>query len=251
MITSQNRGTLRDFRLRVGEIAGTAAAGRVPVVVDGVTLDLHTLRSYAPTIGDEALVLLRGGQGYVVGALGTAPPAPLPTDEDGTGIPTPSRSGSTILRPVQTDTYRTGVGWLGVVDMIQGAAMAGGAANHGAAYFGDGPRGLRTVTPLRGYITLTRLEGGWPVVHPEFRLLTTKTRPAGAPAYSDTFDTAAFGLPTISVGQTVTWELPTTWVLELVAGTAGGIGVLRDPDIGFGYMRAEGPRATLRIDWRR
>lgn len=239
------------FNVRVGEIAGAASGGRVPVILNGQTVRLHLLRNYSPTIGDEVLVVVRRSQGYVMGALGTAPRAPRPPEETDTGVPTDAPSGITVFRPVQTDTYREGVGWLGVPDLIQGKLGTGGN-NRGVAYYGAGPRGLRGLTATRAYLRLTRLPGGLSRRHPNIRLLPTKTRPPGLPTSAAVWVPPLTVEGSISVGETRVYRLPDAWASEFLAGTAGGLGVWVDPSgASLQYARFEGARATLQINWRR
>lgn len=238
------RGAGRGFVVRVGEITAGASGGKCTVLVDETALKLHVLRGYTPTVGDEVLVILRRGQGYVLGALGTAPPAPRVTSPtDVAPPPTSLQTGSTVFRPTSTGTYRGG-SWRGDTrDLYQGD-WTGRGVNRGAAFYGNGPRGLRGVTVTRVRVTLKRLSGGsYAAQSPTVRLIQEKAR-AGAPNYID-----STGGPSLRIGQSKTFDLPVAWGTQLVAGTAGGVGIYVGGSAP--YVALDGGPMALRIDWKR
>lgn len=232
--------------LRVGEVLEAAADGYVSVKVRGGTLSLPVLRDYTPTVGDVCLVLMRDGQGYVLGALGTAPPAPEVLDPETTDAPAPveePESGELVFMPVFVGTWRDG-GWRDTRDLYQGDAASSGL-NFGVAYYGGYPASLDDAVPYAAALTVQRLPGGpREAAAPTFRLLGDAD-PAGDPAgYLDTFEG-----PPLLVGQLETFELPVSWAVQLVDGTAGGIGIYTDTETP--YVRLDGSRMGLRIDWTR
>lgn len=236
------------YQVRVGTVTTTAAGGRVTVRVDEVNVSLHVLRNYSPTIGDQCLVALRRGQGYVIGALGTAPTGVPDTDPTDPSVPNDPPAGSTIFRPVQADTWREGTGWLGISEVAQGDPNGRGA-QFGGAFYGSGPRGLRGVTPTAIYWTVTRLPGGAPLRGFTMQLLPSKTKPVTKPV---PLASQASGGSGMAAGERRSWALPLAWATDFLAGTAGGVGmhdaVTNNESTWF---RAQGSTATLRIDWKR
>jgi hypothetical protein len=241
----------RGYDAVVGVILAAPAGGRVSVRVDGATLSLPLIRSYAPTVGDTCLVLRRESSGWVLGALGTAPPAaPPPT----TNVPPPvaddptaakPRTGSDVFVPTSSGTYRDGAWLPDTVDVYQGDA-SGRGLNYGAAYYGAGPNGIRGATVTRARLRIRRQVGGssFPQA-PTLRLLTGTVRPAGAPVSSSSTPG-----PALAAGEETTYDLPTSWGQALVDGTAGGIGTWVDPDPNP-YIRTDGPTLAVLLDWTR
>jgi len=233
------------LRIRVGEVTTTASGGKCSVRVDDQTLRLHVLRGYTPTVGDEALVAVRGANGYVFGALGTAPPAPAPARDASDKPPPPEDPvyGADVFKPRQTGSYRGG-SWRGDTrDLYQGD-WTGRGVNQGAAFYGNGPRGLRGATVRRVRVTLKRNSGGsYGAVRPTLRLIAEKAR-AGAPNYIDN----TLG-PLLKIGERQTFTLPDSWGAQLIAGTAGGVGIYvagASP-----YVALEGSAMSLRIEWKK
>jgi hypothetical protein len=59
---------LRDATLRTGTVLTATSSGRIAVVVDGATMNLPRLASYAPTAGDVVQILaIRPGAWLVLG----------------------------------------------------------------------------------------------------------------------------------------------------------------------------------------
>ena len=240
----------RGFDVRVGRILAAAAGGKVSTSVDGATLSLRLLRGYTPTVGDACLVLRREGSGFVLGALGTAPAStPPPT----TNVPPPvadvatvakPRTGSTVLVPASSGTFRDGV-WLETADLYQGDA-SGRGLNYGAAYYGPGPAGLSGATVTRARLRIRRQAGGssFPQA-PTLRLLSGTVRPAGTPVA-----VASTAGPSLAVGEETIHDLPLTWGQQLVNGTAGGVGIWVDP-AADPYIRTDGPSLSVLLDWTR
>lgn len=240
----------RDFRVRVGRILAAASDGRVSVLVDDMAVNLHHVRDYSPTVGDECLVMLRGGQGYVLGALGAAPRA-LGSDTGTEPPPTSAEAGTAVFRPVETDTYRDGVGWLQTSDMTSGDPNGRGNML-GAAYFGDAPQGLQGLSVVSCSITMTRLSGGWPERSPTIRLLSENRKPGGFPGIIDVvwLPWLLPGFEPLRIGGTVTYPLHESWGTQLLSGEAGGLAIYGAANFND-YIRLDGPRTALRIDWRR
>lgn len=236
------------LRLRVGEVTAGLSGGRITVLVDESSLKLPSVRGYTPTVGDQVLVLLRGQGGYVVGALGSAPPPPpAPEDPVNPWKPPPPEDpvkGSDPFKPVFTGSYRGG--WRGDTRNLYQGDWSGRGVNTGAAYFGLGPRGLRGATATRVRITLERLSGGiYGGQSPTLRLLTDKKKPAGAPAEVGP-STAG---PSLDIGERRTFDLPVAWGQSMIDGNSGGVGIRvagSSP-----YIQLNGARIVLRIDWRK
>ncbi len=242
---------------RVGEILAAPAGGRVSVRVDGAILSLPIVRSYAPTIGDQALVILQRRKGYVVGALGTAATGtapvstrPAPTPDDPT-VATP-RTGSNVFKPTWSGYLRAGTWIKNNGDLWQGDPNGRGRM-FGAAFYGGGPFGLRGSVCTRARVRLTRMNGGSQAA-PTLRLLTEKSLPAGTPTIAATqvgpslYPFTQSYDPNVRIAPvTVTYALPTSWGQDLIDGVRGGIGI---------WVAADTPVIELApidllLDWRK
>jgi len=219
----------------LGWVTASTSAAVTVKFADGTTATVPKVRSYtSPTPDDVVIVLRHGGRFYCLGALNAAPvaqPAPQPEDQP---PPAPSEHAQTF-RPTFTGTWRGG--WLGTTDDLYQGATGGGSRNYGAAYYGNGPSGLAG-TAVSGSLRIRRAYGTGPNAArtPTLRALTEKTRPNAQPAYS-----LQIAGPALKPGEAATVALPVGWVVALLSGTVGGIGVgveAADP-----YLRLDGRAA--------
>jgi hypothetical protein len=205
---------------RVAVVRSTAAA-TLTVEVDGVDVTLPVLAGvYA--VGDTVLVLREGpAGGYVLGRLGSpAVPPPPPPAPPAPVVPTAVERTAVVL-PGWTGTYRNG-SWRDTAQLYQGD-YTGHGRNTGAAHYGDQlvALGADPAAPATATLTYRRTRGGvYAAQAPTFALLAERSRPAGAP----TILAAALGTP-VAVDAVATWTVPAAWVAQLLAGTAGGLGV--------------------------
>lgn len=224
-------------------------------------LTVPRVRAYsAPQVNDVVIIAKSGRNLYCLGALNSSPvPPPNPENAE----PEPPSGGGTsggemsptpppvrveltkTFRPTFTGTYLASAWRDDTTDLYQGQVSISGV-NYGAAYYGVGPSGL-TGAAVSGTVRIRRLSGGSRApLAPTLRLLTDKDQPEGFPSFS----AEIFG-PALVVDEPATVDLPVSWVAELLAGTAGGIG------IGGGdyYMRLAGtsnwaPAMELTITYR-
>lgn len=238
-----------------GALTGTATAAptgtTVPVNVGGDVATCQVLRGVTIAAGDVVLVIRQGSARWVVGRLfAAAPPATADDPPDPAPVTKPvTRTGSTVIRPVSTGSYRSGAWRTDTDDVIQGV-VAGFGENVGAAFYGKKPAALAGVTVTRASIRVRRIRGGIIAAQATtLRLVTQKFRPAGAP--TRTLSTAG---PIIKVGATFPFTIPTSWAQAMVDGTAGGLAL--DASGPTPYVRTAGrstyaPAWTLTIDWTR
>lgn len=223
-------------------------------------LTVPKMRAYtSPQINDVVILAKSGRNLYCLGALNSGPVPP--PDPEGAEPEPPSGGGTsggdmsptpppvraeltTTFRPVFTGTY-LGAAWRDdTTDLYQGQGPLAGT-NYGAAYYGVAPSGL-TGEAVSGTIRIKRLAGGvTSAVAPRLRLLTDQSKPEGFPSFS-----AEINGPGLGIGDMATVDLPVSWVAELLAGTAGGIGIG-----GGDYMRVAGasnwaPAMELTITYR-
>ena len=199
--------------VRTGIVRALPASNRVTVEVDTVELSLPFVTdSYA--VGDTVVV----AGGYVLGRLGT-PAAPPPPPPDPAPQPTVTQRRTTVL-PQSTGTWRAGK-WRDTTDLYQGDYGSYGL-NTGAAYYGNQlvALGADLAQPRSAVLTYRRQRGGvYAGQSPTLWTLTERAR-AGAPSrVASAAGTAA------AVDQTVTWQLPQSWVDDLLSGARGGLGV--------------------------
>lgn len=162
-------------------------AGTVVVTLDGSSMTLPALASYAsPTVGDVVEVLWQGSRGVVLGRsvpVSAPPPAPIAGD---TGAPSlsPVQGSTVIVRPIDTQTWRGGKWRTDTTDIVQGNSSWG--INHGFFFYGSA---LDSVPP--GWTKLTVwLHATADFSSPRtlrFRLHGARTRGASKPATSSTW----------------------------------------------------------------
>lgn len=234
-----------------GTATTTASGALATFTINGVATQVQVARDLTIAIGDVALIIKVGQLWVAVCRLFTAAPADVGYVGD---VPTPSPStvsGTLVVAPVETRSYRTGFGWrTDVDDVIQGDP--GAAGDHtGCAFYGSKPLSLTGATVTSATVRIRRpARGGNPVAQPlTLRLVTETTRPAGAPTLTST-----------TAGPSPVWDsntdftVPTAWVQAMVAGTAGGIAILdpdADPYVVTSGTGDYGPAWTMTINWTR
>lgn len=237
-----------------GALTGTATAApvgsTVTVDIGGDVATCQVVRSLTIAAGDVVLVLRQGSARWVVARLFAAAPPP-PDDVDKPPPPKPVVvTGTTVIRPVETATYRGGA-WRGDTDDVLQGVVAGFGENVGCAFYGKKPAALAGATVTRATVRVRRIRGGiFAAQTATLRLVTQKFRPAGAPTR-----TSSTTGPSIKVGGTVAaFVIPTSWAQSMVDGTAGGLAI--DASGATPYIRTAGrsayaPAWTLTIDWSR
>lgn len=204
--------------IHTARVTGVQWSARTATVDDvpGPVPILRHIQSGQLQAGDTALVAHEGGQWWLLGVLGSSPPPPPPDDP---GIPAPAPPPTpqepVSLRPEWSGSWRNG--WRSdTSDLFQGD-WTGRGINTGGCWWGPLPPGI-----VSGELSLKRSEGSGygAAASPTMALLAGTSRPAGAPVIRAT----APG-PSLVRGGTAQWALPESWITQLNAGTAGGIGV--------------------------
>ena len=230
-----------------GECAALPTGGVMQVTRAGKTTPewAFVARHVAPVVGrgDKLLLIEDAGQLFVVAILGESPVVPpvVAPDPPAEGAPeTGTRiTGTTLVPPVWTGTYRSGSWRSDTAEMIQGPSSWG--MSQGAAFFG---RALASVT---GDITRLSLHferltfGTYAAQQPTVALLSGQTRPSGAPTVRAT----ATGPTLTGPGSTADWTVPAAWLADINSGAAGGFGLVGTST----YMRISGPRFRALATW--
>jgi hypothetical protein len=174
-------------------------------------------------------------------------------DETGDNDPVPNPrpdlvSGTLVISPVETRSFRNGKWRKDTIDTIQGKDSDN---NTGVAFYGKKPRTLAGATISAAWIRVHRDPGGdkgartttlWKV--------TESTRPNGAP----TLGANTTG-PRLAVGKTdKRFDIPNSWAQDLIAGTIGGLAI--KDNSGNPYVRLAGKGSSagawsLHLKWSR
>ena len=250
---ADTRTSLQGLGARTGTARSTVSSGTASVSVGGETVTVNVARNLTLAAGDPVLLGRVNGYWVVTGLLGTATPAASAAPD--IERPPPSkpavRTGTLVVTPVETRSYRTGqfAGWrTDTTDVYQGAY--GGYGNHtGCAFYGTKPRSLAGKTVTSATVRVRRDRGGdFPRQTATLRLVTQATRPAGVP----TLGSSTTG-PRLAINSTDdSFEIPDSWAQAMVDGTAGGLAVFVSD--GSPYMRFAGrgawsPAWQLTIRW--
>ena len=236
-----------------GIITGTATAAKsgdtVTANVNGIVTTIRVARDLTVASGDVLLINKFGSQWTALGRLFSA--APTAPENDTPPTPKPAVTAGTLtVSPVETRSYRPTFGWRDDNnDVYQGEY--GGWGNHtGSVFYGTKPRSLTGATVIRATIKVKRLAAGtYAAQTTTMRLMTNATRPAGAPTLTSTTTG-----PSLAVGASTTFTVPTSWAQAMVDGTAGGIAFFDadgSPYVKFAGRGSWSPAFTLTIDWQR
>lgn len=250
----RNREQINSGAIGTGALLAVALAVKVGstvlATVNGLPTSVEVARDVTVAIGDVLIVNRIGAQWF---ALGRAYPA-APVDPGVSGVVDPRPavvSGSTPFAPVETRSYRNG-SWRSDNDSVY-QGQYGGQGNHtGCAFYGNGPRSLAGVTVNFARIVAHRSSGGgtFAAQPTTMRLVTQKTRPAGAPTLG-----ASSAGPSLPRGGTNNFfVIPTSWAQAMVDGTAGGLGFFvagGSPYVILSGRSEYGPAFTLTINWSR
>jgi hypothetical protein len=233
---------------QLGTAQGAKSGSTVAATVDGETVTVEVARDLTVAAGDVLLI-------HKIGATRIAccrlfPGAvTLPDNELSPPAKPTVVTGTLTVPPVETRSYRAGLGWRTDADVHQGTY--GGFGNHtGAAFYGSKPSSLAGATVTAASVLLQRADtGATGAVATTMRLVTETTRPAGAPTLTST--TAG---PSLRRRERDTFTVPTAWAQAMVDGTAGGLGFFDadgDPYVVFDGRGRWAPAFTLSINWQR
>ncbi len=221
-----------------GSYMGTVTA--IDVANFALTVDIGTgtpltgvrwITSYAPVVGDFVVVLRVGSGWWVMGK----------NSKNLTAGGTVAR-GELALSPVASWTGQDDSGW------TWSAAQLDEGLPQGVAGWGGTLAGISTYTSITGALPTgatvvsgklrtRRLQpsgdgsGGVAVVAPTIRGHAYTEKPFGAPGWS----TAPWSPGTAEVGQIVQWDLPSAWLLALLAGAMRGVGMAGDTFLALSF----------------
>jgi hypothetical protein len=231
-------------------VVATAAktGSTAPAYVNGILTTIQIARDLTVASGDVLAVQRIGALWF---ALGRAFPS-APADPLNPAGPSPAPAiavGTTPFAAVETRSYRGS--WRTDNDYVY-QGQYGGQGNHtGCAFYGNGPRSLAGATVTSARVQIHRRNSGG-MTAPQattMRLVTEKTRPAGAPTLG-----ASTAGPTLGWGGTTSFAVPVSWAQSIVDGTAGGLGFFvagGSPYVIFSGRSDYGPAFTLSIAWKR
>jgi hypothetical protein len=234
--------------LATAKTAATSAA--CTAVVNSVTITVQVARDLTVAVGDVLIVIRVGSQWFAIGRAYAAAPLNPNNDE----APNPGAgnvSGTLVVPAVSTGTYRSSKWRTDAGSQVIQGDWSGSGNNTGAVFYGTKARSLSGATVTSASAQIRRISGGWNYAVPTtLRLVTEATRPAGAPTLTSTTTG-----PSLAVGTTTTFTVPTAWAQAMVDGTAGGLGFLSTADSDH-YAKFAGTNEwaaafTLSINWRR
>lgn len=249
-------------------VAQTAVSGGACLVtVGGITVTARVATTLTIATGNILLLARLGSTYYVINvvpaapAATPAPPAPSDTPPVDTGDKPPApkpttTTGTLTCVPVSTACYRDG-SWrsdgdpVNSFDLFQG--RYGGSSygrNTGVAFYGSKPHTLNGATCTKVTVKIKRLSAGdFSARSATLRLVSQTTRPGGAP----TLNESTSG-PSLKIGDSTTFTLPTSWGQALIDGTRGGIGISISSDDPYIHLAGRGSWSaafTVAISWRR
>jgi hypothetical protein len=241
-----------DTGVVTGTVITAPSSGVAVVDVGTAQINVNVVRGLTPAAGDVVLVQRQGSARWLIQTLFTAAP-PTPADPPDTPPPPVpvTQTGTNVFTPNFTGSYRSGKWRTDTDNVIQGQyAYSSYGENNGAAFYGRGPHGLNGATCTRATLKLRRQKAGdYAGRTPTLRLITTSTKPAGAPSYG-----SSTSGPSMAVDTSTTFTLPTSWGQALIDGTAGGIGLDAggsNPYIVMAGKSAWSSAFVLSISWRR
>ncbi|MFD7793645.1 hypothetical protein [Streptomyces sp. NPDC059759] len=249
-------------------IAQTAVvSGACLVTVGGITVTARVASSAVVTAGSILLMARFGSLYYVTNVVpaaptatpATPPPADTPPPDTGDAAPPPkpvTRTGTLTCVPTSTACYRGG-SWrsdgdpTNSFDLYQG--RYGGSSygrNTGCAFYGSKPHTLNGATCTKATVKLKRLSAGdFAGRSVTLRLVSQTSRPGGSP----TLNESTSG-PSLKIGDSATFTLPTSWGQALIDGSRGGIAINVGSDDPYIHLAGRGSWSaamTLSLSWRR
>jgi hypothetical protein len=237
---------------RLATATSAKSGSTCTAVIDGIEVTVQCARDLTVASGDVLMLVLFAAQWFAVGRAYTA--APVDTTPNNVAPPQPrptTVTGTTVISPVETRSYRSG-GWRSDNDDVYQGQYAGNGNHTGCAFYGNKPRSLSGVTVTSARIKVRRPDAGGmnAAQATTLRQVTQKTRPAGAPTL-----TGSTAGPSLRRGQTTnSFAIPTSWGQDFVDGNAGGLAVYESD--GSPYVILAGRSRwsaafTMTISWQR
>ncbi|MET7479527.1 hypothetical protein ABZT17_34910 [Streptomyces sp. NPDC005648] len=249
-------------------VALTAVSGNACLVsVGGITITARVATTLTIAAGNILLMGRLGSTYYVISVVPAAPtstpstPPPADSAQPSTGDPAPSpkptvTTGTLTCVPTATSCYRDG-SWrsdgdpTNSFDLYQGRYSGSSfGRNTGVAFYGSKPHTLNGATCTKATVKIKRLSAGdFAARAATLRLVTQTSRPSGAA----TLNESTSG-PSLAIGSSSTFTLPTSWGQALIDGTRGGIGITVSSDDPYIHLAGRGSWSaafTLTLSWRR
>jgi hypothetical protein len=188
-------------------------------VVSGV----RWIGSYTPVVADVVVVSRVGSMWVCLGKLSQQLGAPTTLYPTATVEPATAWQGRL---PTSNPTWDWQVPSFGILMVGQGvvADPVDPTRMAGVWYV----PGIPAALPAGATVTAAKLrlfrhigDGESTLVTPRLRMHTYTAAPMDAPTWTGT----AWSPGTLTAGQTGVWDLPSTWLTALLAGTATGVGV--------------------------
>lgn len=254
---------LRDFRQTLvvrGVAQGTVAADKtVNVRFLGTTIKCRAGRGVTTAAGDVVLVLRSKNELIVVERFHAAAPTGA-ADDLNSYPPNPwasVQSGSTVIHPVETRSYRDSLGWRkDTDDVFQGDW--GGNNHAGCAFYGKKAVSLLGGEVLSAKVKVKRDPGSQWSTHEATTLKritqNTLTHAMVKDKTGPDFVSGTIDGPRLSPNEAENFTLPVSWGQDLVDGTAGGLAIhtnSNDPKARLEGRHSWGPAFTLLLTWRR
>ncbi|MFK0173423.1 hypothetical protein ACIQU5_32035 [Streptomyces sp. NPDC090306] len=252
---------------QVATALSTVSGGAIAATISKQQLTIRVAAGLTVAVGDVLLVIRAGSDWVATDKLQAAPtvaPTPAPvidTPVKDTGdAPPPSkpvtRTGTLVCTPTATACYR-GSSWrsdggsVNSFDTFQGRYSGSSYGRMtGCAFYGSKPHTLSGATITKATLKLKRLSAGdYAARRPTMRLISQTSRPSGAPTLQD----STTG-PSLSLGGSTTWVVPTSWGQALADGSSGGLGLYVAADSPYICLAGRSSWSaawTLTLSWRR
>lgn len=235
-----------------GTATSTKSGGVCTALVNGYVETVQVARDLTVAVGDVLLVHRVAAIKVWVASARLYTAAPASVTPDGTVPPDPNPSsvtGRTAFLPTYTGSYR-GSWRTDTDDLIQG--VYGMDSNStGVALYGRALLALEGATILGATLAMQRAPGGATSVAATLTKIVSGDPQTGtAPTTSGTLAAPALAEGGIADAVTVT----TSWVSDMAAGTAVGLGIFNSAGTTYDRLYGIGtyaPSFTLTVDWSR
>jgi hypothetical protein len=184
-----------------------------------VITGVRWIGSYTPVVDDVVVVSRVGAMWVVLGKLSKQFVAATVIYDQATVLPETAWRGTWLT---STSVWTWDVG--DALDMVgQGRTNPADPNQIAGVWYLPGislPAGA-TVTAAKLRLWRWLGDGESTLVTPRLRMHTYSVIPSGAPTWTG----SAWSPGTLAAGQSGVWDLPSTWLTALLAGTATGVGV--------------------------
>jgi len=216
------RSRTAGIRLGTVTVIDAADASLTVSLAGDVVSGVRWIGSYTPVVADVVVVSRVGAMWVCLGKLSKQLVGATTLYGQVTVLPATAWRGYWWTSTPSTD-WVWGAPPFGAVG--QGRTFPDTPLQEGGVWYVPG---ISSVLPVGATVTaaklrLTRLggDGESTLVTPRLRMHTYSAAPVGAPTWTG----SAWSPGTLAAGQSGVWDLPSTWLTALLAGTAKGVGV--------------------------